>query len=335
MIYFKYTILPVSSVRRQLYSLGNNIRKETVLLKRDFYSKKDDSEEDVETANPILSKESKSLSLKPQGDDAPRQNPIIILPTTRKPVFPYFISTILLRHEKTIDALVNHVNESAKLSIPAYLGVFLRNSQAETVEDDKGIITRVPEVIESTNDIYEVGTFSHIINLQKQGDSSALLFVMGHRRITLKEITSYGSPIMGSVTHWKKQVVSPENSTPKIKAYSNEVISVARELISLNPLAREHLNQHIDRYEFSDPYKLADFATALTSADAAELQRVLTSSDPEERLSIALELLSKEKETAKLQNFIKQQVEEKVNKQQRDYLLREQLKSIKNVSFIN
>ena len=59
----------------------------------------------------------------------------------------------------------------------------------------------------------------------------------------------------------------------------------------------------------------------------------ITASDPEERLSIALELLSKEKEVAKLQREIAKQVEEKMAKSQREYFLKEQLKSIKKVIF--
>lgn len=54
--------------------------------------------------------------------------------------------------------------------------------------------------------------------------------------------------------------------------------------------------------------------------------------DPEERLSIALEILTKEREVAKLQRDIAKQVEEKMAKSQREYFLREQLKSIKKVS---
>ena len=69
--------------------------------------------------------------------------------------------------------------------------------------------------------------------------------------------------------------------------------------------------------------------TAITTADAIELQGVLESSDPEERLSKALVLVTKEKEVAKLQKDINRQVEEKMAKSQREYFLREQLKSIK------
>lgn len=59
------------------------------------------------------------------------------------------------------------------------------------------------------------------------------------------------------------------------------------------------------------------------------MQRVLEAEDAEERLSLALDLLSKEKELAKLQKEIQQQVESKMTKQQREYFLHQQLKSIK------
>ena len=96
-------------------------------------------------------------------------------------------------------------------------------------------------------------------------------------------------------------------------------------------MLQEQLHHWVSRFDFNDPYKLADFATALTTAEGMELQKVLEASDPEERLSLTLELLIKEKEMAKLQQEIAKQVEDKVSKQQREYFLREQLKNIKKV----
>ena len=80
--------------------------------------------------------------------------------------------------------------------------------------------------------------------------------------------------------------------------------------------------------DFSDPLKLADFAASITSAEGTDLQRVLSATDPEERLSITLELLNKEKKIAEFQKEISKQVEEKMSKQQREYMLRQQLKTI-------
>jgi len=76
---------------------------------------------------------------------------------------------------------------------------------------------------------------------------------------------------------------------------------------------------------------LADFASAITTAEGSELQKILEATDAEERLALTLELLAKDREMAKVQQEISKQVEEKVSKQQREYFLREQLKNIKKV----
>ena len=99
----------------------------------------------------------------------------------------------------------------------------------------------------------------------------------------------------------------------------------------MNPLAHEHIQQWVSRIDLSDPAKLADFAAAMTTADGQELQKVLECEGVEARLVLALTLLSKERELAKLQQEIKKQVEEKISEQQRKYFLQEQYKSIRNV----
>eukprot|EP01034_Spumella_vulgaris_P033539 gene33539-41387_t len=134
---------------------------------------------------------------------------------------------------------------------------------------------------------------------------------MGHRRINFNSFVSFGPPAIAEVTHWKRPVID-KLSTLNLKAYVNEVMVVVRELIMYNPLLQEMLTHWVSRIDFSDPYKLADFATALTSPEGFELQRVLEAELPEERLSLVLELLTKERELVKLQREISRQVEEKV-----------------------
>ena len=79
----------------------------------------------------------------------------------------------------------------------------------------------------------------------------------------------------------------------------------------------------------SNPYKLADFAASLTTAEGPELQDILEEANAKERLSKALLLISKEREMSRIQREIQQNVEEKISKQQREYFLNEQLRSIK------
>ena len=114
-----------------------------------------------------------------------------------------------------------------------------------------------------------------------------------------------------------------------IKAYSNEIVATLREVVKLNPLFKEHMQYFAERIDIHNPYKLADFAASVTTADALDLQRVLEEMNGVKRLQLALELITKELELSRVQQHLKEQVEEKVSKNQRRYLLLEQLKTIK------
>lgn len=259
--------------------------------------------------------------ISPFGENSPTLSPLLILPTAKKPIFPGYLSALTLKNETIINALVE-----GKMTHPNYVGVFLRK------EDSKlGSTDQHGDVITHSSEIYSVGTFAQVQNIVRT-DVGAQLILMGHRRINLQQFTSFGPPAIADVKHWKRLII-PSTKTTLIKAQTNEVLNVARELIKMSPLLQEQLQLHnwVSRVDLNDPCKLADFATALTTAEGFELQRVLESEDIEERLMIVLELLAKEKELAKLQKEISRQVEEKVSKQQREYFLREQLKSIKKV----
>lgn len=117
----------------------------------------------------------------------------------------------------------------------------------------------------------------------------------------------------------------------ELKATSAEVIKTIRDIIGLNPLYKESLSQLIEagKRVVDNPTHLADFGAALTSADASQLQAVLEEVEIPKRLMLTLELLKKELAIIMLQQRLGKEVEEKVNKMQRKYLLQEQLKIIK------
>ncbi|PWN30959.1 ATP-dependent protease La [Jaminaea rosea] len=117
------------------------------------------------------------------------------------------------------------------------------------------------------------------------------------------------------------------------RAIKSELISVFKDIASLNPLFRDQIaNFSIAQGAgnvFEEPEKLADFAAAVSSGDVGELQAVLEALDVEERLQKALLVLKKELMNAQLQNKISKDVEQKIQKRQREYFLHEQLKGIK------
>jgi len=114
----------------------------------------------------------------------------------------------------------------------------------------------------------------------------------------------------------------------ELKAYAMAIINTIKELMPLNPLYSEELKFFLNRFSPNEPSLLADFAASLTTASKEELQSVMDAFNLRRRMEKVLVLIKKELEVAKLQSQIREQVEQKMTKQQREFFLREQLKEI-------
>jgi Lon-like ATP-dependent protease len=215
-----------------------------------------------------------SNSLVPQnGENAPRFRNALILPISRRPVFPSFMSAFNIKNEKIANAIINDKSVSQ-----GYVGLFLRKDSNENVEHN--------ELITKFDQIYRVGTYAQVQSAVRT-DFGTQLLLIAHRRVSLDRITSFGPPAYGDIIHWN--ATETINETPKVRALMNELMQVARELIQLNPLLHEHINQMLSRIQISNPNRLADFAASLCSvASGEELQKVLETASTEERLHLAL-----------------------------------------------
>ena len=116
----------------------------------------------------------------------------------------------------------------------------------------------------------------------------------------------------------------------EVRAYAMAVMSVLKELIPLNPLFSEELKQFLNRFSPNNPGLMADFAANLSSATGDQLQDLLETLSVKDRLALVLEWLRHDLEAAKLQTQIRQEVEEKIGEQQRQFFLKEQLKVIQS-----
>ncbi|PHH54151.1 Lon protease -like protein, mitochondrial [Ceratocystis fimbriata CBS 114723] len=120
--------------------------------------------------------------------------------------------------------------------------------------------------------------------------------------------------------------------SPFIRAVTNEIVNVFKEVASMNNLFRDQISTFSMSQTgnvTSDPAKLADFAAAVASGEASELQEILTSMNVEERMQKALTVLKKELMNAQLQSKISKDVENKISRRQREYWLMEQMKGIR------
>ena len=126
---------------------------------------------------------------------------------------------------------------------------------------------------------------------------------------------------------------SHDKKSPVIKAVTSEIVNVFKDVANLNPLFRDQISTFSMSQSagniMEEPGKLADFAAAVSAGEVRELQDVLETMNVEERLSKALMVLKKEFMNAQLQNKISKDVENKIQKRQREYWLMEQMKGIR------
>jgi ATP-dependent Lon protease len=121
----------------------------------------------------------------------------------------------------------------------------------------------------------------------------------------------------------------PKIYSDELKAYSISIISTIKELLKLNPLFKDELQIFLGHSDFTEPGKLADFAVALTTASRDEMQDVIETFDVQGRIDKALILLKKELDLSILQSNINKKIDATITKSQKDFFLKEQLKTIK------
>lgn len=176
------------------------------------------------------------------------------------------------------------------------------------------------------SDLYSIGVLARILRIipSPTGDRAQIVVSIEKRLKILKTQKKDGLLLA------KAEVVEDKKiSTAKLKASSISIITTIKELLKLNPLFKEELQIFLSHSDFTESSKLADFAVALTTANREELQDVLETSNLEERIDKTLVLLRKEIDLSLLQHDIHKKIEVSVGKHQRDYFLKEQLKTIK------
>ena len=240
----------------------------------------------------------------------PPQLPIVPLPN--RPLFPKMTVPIVIDNAELAEVLVETAQSQTK-----FVGLVLRRHAEESGDS---------EPVRGA-DLYDVGVIAEIQQVAQSptgGPVQVLLAVLD--RLRVRGFVQDEPYLVAKVDY---MIETEMTVNQELKAYSLSVIRSIKELIQLNPLHKEELSLFMSHSNLTDPGRLADFAAALTSAGAAELQDILETISIRGRLRKVLMILKKEIDISKLQAKISKQIEEKLSKQQRDFFLREQLKAIK------
>ncbi|SHG93601.1 endopeptidase La [Ferrimonas marina] len=170
----------------------------------------------------------------------------------------------------------------------------------------------------------KTGCVVRVHQINKTEDGQYQFVAEGVERAQILRWLNHSQPYMAELSY----PIEEHPESKEVKAYAIALISTLRELVPLNPLYSEELKHYLERFGPNEPSALTDFGAAITTAPVADLQAVLDTVSLLPRMQKVLALLKKELDAAKLHSEISEQVNQKLEKREREFFLREQLKVI-------
>ena len=190
-----------------------------------------------------------------------------------------------------------------------------------------GVFTQREASVEEPlqENLYPIGTATHIHKMFKLPDGSLRLIVQGLARVRLDRIVQTRPYLRAAVTAADESL--REEDRLEIDALQRNIKSNFQQVVSLSPLLSDDLQALAAN--ITDPGTLADFiASSLATIGTPVRQEVLDTLDIRARMDSLNRILIKELEVLELGSKIQSQVQSEVGKNQREYFLREQLKAI-------
>jgi ATP-dependent Lon protease len=229
-----------------------------------------------------------------------------VLPVSNRPFFPAQVQPVMVNQNPWQETLKRVSETDHKI-----LGIcFVENPEAE-------------QGIPASEELEATGCAVRVHQAQQEGGKVQFI-AQGLQRFRIVQWLRRKPPYLVEVEYPRE----PEEDADQLKAYTLAIISAIKELLRTNPLYGEEVKQYLSRFGPEDSSPLADFGASMTSAPGAELQDIINTVPLLRRMEKVLLLMRKEQEVARLQSEISEEVNAKVQKHQREFFLKEQLKVI-------
>ena len=230
-----------------------------------------------------------------------------ILGVERRPIFPGLVVPLTFDDEQDLKAIKAAIDNDS-----GYIGLSL-------VKD-------LPVEEGAPDDLEDIGTVFQIMRIVPAAPGVFQVLGQGISRFKKRKTI-----LIEPSQRWEVEHISDSKEKPsaELKAYMLAISDQLKEILQLNPVFKEQVNQVVSQLNYDNPGLTMDLISNMLSADAESLQSLLESFPLLQRAEQLLELIKKEVEIVKIQSQISEQVNEKINKQQREFFLKEQLNAIK------
>ena len=234
------------------------------------------------------------------GDELPATLPV--LPLKEAVVFPESMSPLAIGQQRSVHLVDDVVGGDRLLAL-----VTVRNDEAETPGWD---------------DLHEIGTAAVIHKMIRVPDGSLRVLVQGLRRVRIEQRVTDEPYLVGAFVELPDEV----EESPELEALTRNVQSLFARIIGMVSYLPEELQ--IAAANVEDPSALSYLVASTLRLKTEEKQRLLEETDVEQRLRDLALILNRELEVFELGTRIQSQVQSELEKGQREFYLRQQLKAI-------
>ena len=227
-----------------------------------------------------------------------------VMPLRNTVLFPQQVIPIYIGRERSLK-LINELNPKRK-----YIVV--------VAQEDGSIEDPEPK------DLYSYGTLANVLKVFDMPDNSKSAIVQGISRVKILDYTSVDPYYRAAIQTLDDE---PLENELELEALSNNLRQSFSELMNVAPnLTEEHTGMLSN---IQKPNRLTDRAISLMTVPNKEKQEILEELNIKIRIEKALTLISREMQRIKLGEEIQSEVHDEISKTQREYYLREQMKTIK------
>jgi ATP-dependent Lon protease len=227
-----------------------------------------------------------------------------ILPLRNTVLFPGVVIPITVGRDKSIQ-LIKDYNKTDKT-----IGVVAQRS--DDIEEPTG------------KDLFKVGTVAHIIKMLRMPDGNTTLIIQGKKRFRIEEYVQTEPYHKARVTAFDE--VRPPKTDKEFQAIISNLKETSTQIVKISPNIPSDASFAINNIE--SPTFLVNFISSNMNAKTADKQKMLEVPDLKERSLLVLEYLNKEFQMMELRNQIQNKTKMDLDKQQREYFLNQQIKTI-------
>jgi ATP-dependent Lon protease len=225
-----------------------------------------------------------------------------VLPLINTVLFPHMLTPLFVGRERSV-AVIEEATGKDRL--------VLAIAQREPDMEEVGL-----------NELYTIGVEAKVQRALKMPDGTTSIVVQGLRRMRVIEVTQTSPTLRVRAV----PLYVDEERTLAVEAMMRAVLSLFEKVVKLSRTLPD--DAYISAMNIDEPGWLADLIVSTLPLDVAHRQEILETLDPEERLRRLSTMLTQELDVLELESRIQNQVQKEVDRSQREFFLREQLKAI-------